>query len=369
MSDLMLQEAPASAAPIFWIGVDVAKASFDAALHPPLLPGAPPDLAALPVRSFTRSAGGVAELVAWVDQTLAELPDDKPAGQVRLVMEATGNYSLELAAWLLAARPDLCPAIVNPGFIAAHAKSLGQRNKTDRADARVIARFGAERSPQPHQPLTEEQAQLRELTRERQSVIAERVAVAGRAAEGSCSSVVLNIWKKRIAQLEKIEEQLLAAIEELVQSVPQFNADLQLLTSIPGVGFMTAATILAELGDLRAFTRARALSAFTGLSPRQHQSGSSVHGRTRMSKKGNPRVRSALYMAAMAAVRGDHALGRYYRHLLAQGKSKMAALGAVMRKLLVLMRALLISNTPYRDDFGSCGKLPQKKASLCALQP
>lgn len=363
MSDLMLQEAPASAAPIFWIGVDVAKASFDAALHPPLRPGAPPDLAALPVRSFTRSAEGVGQLLAWVDQTLAQLPDDEPAGQVRLVMEATGNYSLELAAWLLAARSDLRPAIVNPGFIAAHARSLGQRNKTDRADARVIARFGAERSPQAHQPMTEEQAQLRELTRERQSVIAERVAVAARSAEGSCSSVVLKVWKKRTSQLEKIETQLDAAIDELIQSVPQFKADLQLLTSIPGVGPVTAATILAELGDLRAFTRARALSAFAGLSPRQYQSGSSLRGRTRMSKKGNPRVRSILYMAALAAVRGDHPLGRYYHHLIAQGKPKMSALGAVMRKLLVLMRALIISNTPYQDDFNACGKLLEKKAS------
>jgi len=284
-------------------------------------------------------------------------------------MEATGNYSLELAAWLLAARADLRPAIVNPGFIAAHARSLGQRNKTDRADARIIARFGAERSPQPWQPLTPEQAELRELTRERQSVIAERVAVAERAAQGSTSPLVRKVRQKRLAPLEKIQAQLEQAIHELVQSVPHFKADLQRLTSIPGIGLLTAATVLAELGDLRAFTRARALSAFVGLSPRQHRSGSSIHGRTRMSKKGNPRVRSMLYMAALSAIRSDQGLGRYYRHLLAQGKPKMVALGAVMRKLLVLMRALLIANSAYQDDFVPCGKLSQKKASLCALQP
>lgn len=208
---------------------------------------------------------------------------------------------------------------------------------------------------------------MRELTRERSNVLSERVAVSLRAAEGSCSPVVRKLQKRRIAQLEKIEQHLRAAIEELLHSVPRFKADLELLTSIPGVGLMTAATVLAELGDLRRFARARALSAFVGLSPRQHQSGSSVHRRTRMSKKGNPRVRSMLYMATLAAVRGDHALGRYYRHLLELGKTKMAALGAVMRKLIVLMRALILSGSPYRDDFNTCGKLSQKRASSCTI--
>lgn len=365
MSELAIENSLPQA-PV-WVGIDVAKAGFEAAMHPPLQPGAPPDLAALPVRSFVRTREGVEQLVAWIDEALGPPAPEQPQPEVRVLMEATGNYSLELATWVLAARAELRPAIVNPGFIAAHARSLGLRNKTDRADARVIARFGAERSPQPFEPLTPEQAQLRELMRERHSVLTERVAMTQRAGEGSCSPLVRRIHKKRIAHLVKIEEQLKAAIEELLDSVPQFKADLDLLTSIPGVGLITAATVLGELGDLRRFTRARALSAFVGLSPRQRQSGSSVHGRTRMSKKGNPRVRSMLYMATLAAVRGDHALGRSYRHLVAQGKSKMAALGAVMRKLLVLMRALIVSNSPYRDDFNTGGKLPHKKASSCTI--
>lgn len=367
MSELAIENSLTEAAATVWVGIDAAKASFDAAIHPPLQPGAPPDLAALPVRSFSRTPQGVDELVAWIDETLNASAPEQPQPEVRVLMEATGNYSLELAAWLLAARPQLRPAIVNPGFIAAHARSLGLRNKTDRTDARVIARFGAERSPQAFEPPTPEQAELRELTRERHSVVTHRVALAQRAAEGSCSPLVRKSWKKRLAHLRKIQDELEAAIKETLHGVARFKSDLELLTSIPGVGLMTAATVLAELGDLRRFVRARALSAFVGLSPRQYQSGSSVHRRTRMSKKGNPRVRSMLFMATLAAVRGDHALGRYYRHLLAQGKTKMAALGAVMRKLIVLMRALLISNSPYRDDLNSCGKLTRKKASSCAI--
>jgi transposase len=370
MSELVVENAPSTSVAIFWVGLDVAKLTFDAALHPPLQPGVAPDLASLPVRRFARTPEGARELIDWIDAALAPaLSEPDAACEVRVLMEATGHYSLELVAWLLAARPDLRPSIVNPGLISAHARSLGQRNKTDRTDARVIARFGAERSPEPFQPLSPEQAELRELTRERQSVVQERVAVQERAREGSCSPLVQKTWKKRISHLEKIEEQLESAIRELIQNVPRFKADLELLVSIPGVGFLTAATVLAELGDLRAFARARRLSSFVGLSPRQCQSGTSVRGRTRMSKKGNPRVRSILYLAALAAVRSNPHLRRCYHDLVARGKTKMAALGAVMRKLLVLMRALLVSNSPFQADFAACEKTRREEPSLCAFIP
>jgi len=374
MSELPLTlDNPANkTAAVFWVGIDVAKESFDAAIHPPLIPGERPDLASLAVKSFARTGKGVAELLAWIDAAVgaSDLDREQFDPKVRALMESTGKYSLELAAWMTAARVSLCPAIVNAGFIAAHGKSLGQRNKTDRTDARVIARFGAERSPEPTPALSPARAELRELTRERQAIVAERVAWNERAREGSASKLVSKMRLKHMTQLEKFEEQLETAIKDLVFKTPEFKKDMNLLTSIPGVGLVTAATVLAELGDLRQFKRARSLSAFVGLSPRQHRSGTSINGRTRMSKKGNGRVRAALYMAAMVATRGDTDLARYYQGLVARGKSKMAALGAVMRKLLVLMRALAISNSNYNENHEACAKTceqpVEKSDSRCA---
>lgn len=304
---------------VFWIGIDVAKQTFDAAIHPPLEPGARPDLSSLPVRSFNRTQAGINKLLAWIDDQIdnAGLDPDPFEPKVRVLMEATGKYSLELAAWLIAARPQVQPAIVNPGFIAAHGKSLGARNKTDRADARIIARFGAERSPEPYQPLTPARTELRDLVRERLTVVGLLVALRARIAEKTSAKQVTKSWARQLKALETSRDELEAAIEALLKSSLEFKADLKLLTSIPGIGLITAATILAEIGDLRAFKRARALSAFVGLSARQWRSGTSINGRTRMSKRGNARVRAALYMPAVAIIRGDSALSRYYHALLA----------------------------------------------------
>jgi transposase len=117
------------------------------------------------------------------------------------------------------------------------------------------------------------------------------------------------------------------------------------------MGFITAVAVLAELGDLRRFTRGRQLSAFVGTAPCNHDSGSSVHKRPRMSKAGEPRVRALLYMCAMVAVGGDNDFADTYHRLTAAGKPKMAALGAIMRKLPLVMRAIVISGQPYEPHF------------------
>ena len=118
---------------------------------------------------------------------------------------------------------------------------------------------------------------------------------------------------------------------------------------------MTAVTVRTELGDLRRFERARQLTAFAGMSPRIVESGTSIAGKPHLCKQGNRRVRHALYMAAMTAIRGQNDLQRCYQRLVAKGKSHMSALGAIMRKMLCLLRALLISGKPYQPVYRSGG--------------
>ena len=138
-----------------------------------------------------------------------------------------------------------------------------------------------------------------------------------------------------------------------------FKRDFELLTSVDGVGPITALTVLAEIGDLRRFKRARQLTAYAGVSPRIVQSGTSVRGKTRMCKRGNQRIRQALYLSAMATLntKKPNTLSAMHHRLCEEGKQGKAALGAVMRKQLTVMRAVIITGKPYDPTFRGRGKL------------
>lgn len=329
---------------LYWIGMDVAKKTFDAALVRPDQHFPQTALRDVPVETFSRDLQGVKAFVTWMREQLKDA-DGKPV--VRALMEATGVYSIELSAWLYEQCPMLAPAIVNPEQSHAFMKSMGLRNSTDRLAARALAFFGAERRPAPYEPLTPEHQQLRELSRYRDVLIAEKVADGNRREQSFQNKLVRTLHNRRERQCQRDIEKVEAEMEHVIMSTPHLKKDFELLISIPGVGFVTAAVILAEMGDLRRFARARQASAFAGVSPRQNTSGTSVNGRPHMCKKGNPRVRQALYMAAMAAIKWNPVLRRVYQRLLSQGKQPMVAIAAIMRKLITIMRAMLLSEIPF----------------------
>lgn len=340
----MNDEQPPFSQSTHWASADVAKQTFDAALvrQGQKWPATP--LAAVPVKSFARTSAGVKEFLQWLDTLVAN--DDCPP-RVRVVMEATGRYSTELAAWMMEQRPTLAPAIAPPHQTAAFIASLGLRNKTDKLEARALGFYGMERQPPAYEPMTPQEAQLRELTRYRDFLVRQRVASANHVGETSVCKTVQRLEHKRLrlldGDIERVEEQIRRHIEQ----TPALRRDVEMLGTIYGIGFITAVTVRSELGDLRRFHKARQLTAYVGLNPSLRHSGSSVHGRPHMNKKGNPRVRQSLYLAAMVIIRGQNDLQRTYLQLREQGKSAMAALGAIMRKLLVLMRAILLSGKPF----------------------
>lgn len=339
---------------VHWVGADVSKGSFDAALVRMDQKWPATQLCDVPVRSFERSPQGVACFLDWVSSLT---DNDAEHSRVRVAMEATGKYSIELAVWLLEQHPSLQPAIVCPSHTAAFIKSLGLRNKTDRLEARALAFYGVEREPVPYEPPTPEHAELQALSRYRDALVRESTAAGNRAEQGSASKLVRPMQAKRLRLLQGDIKRIEAEMKRVVDAAPQLKHDIELLSSIYGVGFIVAVVIIAELGDLRRFHKARQLTAFAGISPRIYQSGTSVTGRPRMCKKGNPRVRQVLYLCALATVRGRNDLQRTYQRLLKEGKSPMAAIGAIMRKLLILMRALLITGIPYDPDWKLRGKL------------
>ena len=339
----MNRQPHTSAQHIHWVGVDVAKKTFDAALvfHGQKWPAT--ELEEIPVRTFARTAPGVGDLLHWLDAQLHGGEDDI----VRVVMEATGSYSMELAVWMMEQRPSLTPAIAPPHQTAAFITSMGFRNKTDQLDARALGFYGMERQPVAYQPLSKEEASLRELVRYRRVLVVQQTADKNRSKETSHCPLVRKVEKKRMAQLARDIEKVEQEMHKLLDGHAELKHDMELLSSIYGVSFILSTIIRAELGDLRRFQKARQLSAYAGLSPSQHQSGTSIHGCSHMSKKGNSYVRQALYLAAMTAVRGDNDFHAEYTRLIQENKSKMSALGVIMRKLLVLMRAILISGKRY----------------------
>lgn len=269
---------------------------------------------------------------------------------------------MELAAWMAQACPPLSPAIESPRQTTAFIKSLGLRNKTDRMDARALALYGVERRPRAYQPPPACEGELRELVRYRDFLVQQKVAVENRAAEIRDSKFIQRETRRQLRQLERDIAKTEKEMERVKKASPELENDIALMTTIYGVAFLTAATIRAELGDLRRFEKARQLTAFAGLNPSLRQSGSSVHGRPHISKVGNPRVRRALYLSAMVAIRGDNDFRNDYERLRSQGLSKMAALCAIMRKILVLMRALLISGKPYVPLWKN---RPQPQEKMC----
>lgn len=324
-----------------WLGADVSKNTFDVGLLMPEHVLNSTEFRNIPVQTFPRTAAGAAACIDWARKRVGEV-----AG-MRLVMEATGAYSSELAQWLSAQCPSLAPAIVNPARTKSFIDSLGLRTKTDRSDARALALYGAQRRPAGYEAPTAERAQLRALSRYRDVLVQEKVAVENRGEHENENALVRKLQKQRLKQLETHLAKVEAEMKAVIKRSPALTLDYDLLVSIAGVAFITASMILAEVGDLRRFTRGRQLAAFIGLSPRHHESGTSIHGKPRLCKQGNARVRAGLYMAAMTAARQGGKLQADYLRLLASGKAPKSAMGAIMRKLLILMRAVVVSGVPY----------------------
>lgn len=340
-----------------WIGIDVAKDSFDVGL---LLDGNT-EFKNIRLNDFSRTENGLRECMRWVKQCC--LDSGRKVGQpLRVIMDSTGGYSMQLILWILKIYPELQPALINPTQLKSFGMSLGLRNKTDEVDARKHALFGYERQPKPFQPLEPDYIELRELTRQRTAFTEELVSARNRASCESSSKSVRRIQKSHINQLEKLIARMDENIKKIIKSNNRLQKDVKLLLTIPGIGFLSTAVILGELGDLRRFGTARELSAFSGLSPSRYQSGTKEK-KSRISRKGPSHLRYKLYMPALATIRGDNDLARVYNRLVKNGKPKKSALCAAMRKLVVLSRSIIVNQVPFENNF------EQKRKANCQYRP
>lgn len=267
----------------------------------------------------------------------------------RVCLEATGYYGLEVALYLHQAGYTV--SVVNPARIKAYADSQLSRTKTDANDALLIADFCRTQQPEPWTPPPPEQRELQALVRHLQNLNDMRQQEVNRRQAGIPSQALLKALDEHIAFLDYQIDNLLQQIRDHIERHPHLRQQRDLLTSIPGIGDLTAFKLLAEIVDVTTFDSARQLAAFAGLTPRERRSGSSVRGRTRLSKRGSSRLRTALYFPAIVAQRHNPILQLFAQRLLAAGKSKLQVIAAVMRKLLHLVFGILKSGQPFDPHF------------------
>ncbi len=313
------------------LGVDISKLKFDVVL----IVGERSKHAV-----FSNTEAGFQQLRAWLDK---QRPD--PARPLQACMEATGNWGLDLADFLH--ESGVRVSIVNPLRIKAFGQSELARNKNDKLDAGVIARFCRTQNPPLWVPPAPHLRELRELVRRCNALKDARVQEANRQKSGFVSPAVAQSIEAHLAWLDNQIAEVSQAALRLIQSDPTLRKNLALLRSITGLGEVAAGILLAELPNIADFTP-KALAAFVGLSPQEHSSGSSVRRPGRMSKVGAERLRGTLFMCAFSAKRFNPRLADFVKRMTDAGKAPKVILVAVARKLLVYAHAVIRTQKPFQ---------------------
>lgn len=267
-------------------------------------------------------------------RTLIKIIAKSPA-PVHVVCEATGTYHRAFAAALHEAQIPVC--VVNPRLPHNFARSRGQLAKTDKIDARMLADFGATMKPAPTPKPDPLMVLLDELVARRAQLVGDRARENNRLEQTTCPDSLASI-RRHLRHLDRQIEKLLSRIDQVVQSSPWLRAKVAILTAVQGVGRLTASALLAALPELGTLSKPQ-VTALAGLAPFNRDSGA-FRG-TRAIRGGRLDVRCALFMAALSATRCNPPLRDFYLRLKATGKHHKVALVAVMRKLLLLLNALL----------------------------
>lgn len=267
----------------------------------------------------------------------------RPLAPAVVAVEATGGFETIVAAALAGAGLPL--VVVNPAQVRHYAQALGRRAKTDPIDAAVIARFVEATRPEPR-PLPDEATRLlADLVARRRQIIEMIVAEKNRARRTGVKRI-RNSIARLIAALEKELARVAGDIDAGVRGSPAWRATEDLLASVPGVGAITARTLLGELPKLGRLD-AKRIASLAGLAPMTRQSGQ-WKGKS-MIGGGRKTVRSALFLAALVASRHNPVLKAFRDHLVATGKPKMVAVIAVARKLLTILNAIVRDQKKWQN--------------------
>lgn len=322
------------------VGIDVSKKKLDVAL---LVEGK------IRAKAIENSAKGHRALIEWLGKWKV------PLSEMHVCMEATGVYSEPVAQSLHDA--GLLVSVVNPGCIKGFGLSENIRNKNDLVDAALIARYCVAMQPQLWTPAPLEQRQLRAWSQRIQALKDIRQQEENRleALRFSGMDDIAEHVEQHVAWLNAEIKKLENDINDHIDRHPGLKHDAELISSIPGIGMPTVAKILGHLGDIRRFANAKAFAAFLGVTPKQRSSGSSVRGRTIISRTGSTSMRAALYMPSLVARRHNPLLSHFAERLASNGMSKKAVICAVMHKLAHLIYGVIHTGKPFDPNYLSKG--------------
>jgi len=306
-----------------FVGIDVSKATLDVALWQP------------------KQAWQVRNDIEGVGKLLQRLQELRPN---LVVIEATGGYEKLIVAELVLAK--VAVSVVNPKRVRDFARSVGQLAKTDKIDARILAQFAQAVRPAPRPLRTEEEERLSALISRRRQIIDMLTAERNRLAVAYLAT--RKRMEKHIEWLQQELADIEADIDQFIQGTPLWKQKDELLRSVPGVGEVTAYTLLADLPELGTLDR-QGIAALVGVAPLNKDSG--IKRGKRRVFGGRETVRNVLYMAALSAARFNPTIKTFYDRLIKAGKEKKVAIVACMRKLLVILNSILRHQRPWQPNF------------------
>lgn len=268
----------------------------------------------------------------------------------RVCLESTGMYGLDLAV-TLSKREGIEVMVGNPRAVRRFAQALLERNKTDRIDADVLQQFAARMPFQPWHAPSVNAMRLRAIARRLETLTVAMAAEKNHLHAASLSEetpeVIREDIRQSIARLQDSIARLTAEALAVIGGDQLLKKRFDLAITVPGIAKRSAIRILGELAWLPDDMDARQWVALAGLDPRHHSSGTAIHKKPRLSKAGNRYLRGALYMPALAARRHNPTLNAFANRLIARGKTPMQALAALMRKILVILHAMLRKDQPF----------------------
>ncbi|MFZ5553090.1 MAG: IS110 family transposase [Bacteroidota bacterium] len=294
-------------------------------------------------KTFSNTAKGFEAMTLWAKKQTED------GCAIRYVMEATGVYHESLAYFLEEKGYEV--SVVLPNKISNYFRTLELKTITDKTASEAIARFGLERKldcwKRPKAIFNE----LKQLTRERDQIVEQRTMdknqLHAEQTQAEPNKKSIERVKTRIKLLNKQESDIKKEIAVLIKQEEKVAQSVDVICSIPGVGLLTAATVLAETNGFELIRNKRQLTSYAGLDVQEKQSGTSVKGKPRISKKGNKHLRKAMHLPALAAIRHEDRFKAIFVRLVTKHGIKMKAAVAVQRKLLEMIYILYKTNTVY----------------------
>jgi transposase len=301
---------------------------------------------------FKNTEKGFEQLILWSKRLRAQ------EAELRFVMESTGIYHEKFAYYMDAKGYTI--SIVLPNKISSYMRTLDLKTITDKTASQAIAQFGLERKLQNWVRPNPLLKKIKQLTRERDQLVDERSSIKNQLhaekTEAEPNESSLKRMHQRIKILNKQEVEIKAEITSIIAKDEELKSEIERTQTIPGIGILTAAIVYAETNGFELIKNKRQLTSFAGLDVKEKQSGTSVKGKPRISKRGNKHLRKAMHLPALSSIKHDERYKALFARLVGKHGIKMKAITAVQRKLLELIYVLHKNKTTYNSELKSANK-------------